>query len=69
MPVSTWVALGALVVACMSPLLTLLLSSVKRDAKIDVAIEQLTRITADHEERLRKGRLLIPSLASEGDGA
>lgn len=54
---STWIALGALAVAAFGPVASQLVAGARRDGKIDAAIEQLTRITTDHEARLRKGRL------------
>jgi hypothetical protein len=55
--VSDWIAFGALAVAAIGPFLSSYRIGAQRDGKIDAAIEQLTSITADHEERLRKGRL------------
>jgi len=57
MDASTWIAFGALAVAAVQPAVTGLRSGGKREGKLDAAIEQLTRITADHEERLRRGHL------------
>ena len=57
MDLSTWIALGALAVAAFGPVVNRLAADARRDGKIDAAIEQLTRITTDHEDRLRKGRL------------
>lgn len=57
MDASTWIALGALTVAALQPAVTALRSGGKREGKLDSAIEQLTRITADHEARLRRGHL------------
>lgn len=50
---STWIALIALAVASLGQVR----SFGSREGKLDAAIEQLTTITADHEERLRKGSL------------
>lgn len=58
MNASTWIALAALAVAAFGPVASNLAAGGRRDGKIDAAIEQLTRITADHEARLRRGRLL-----------
>ena len=57
MDLSTWIALGALAVAALGPVINRLAADARRDGKIDAALEQLTAITADHENRLRKGRL------------
>lgn len=51
------ISFGALVVAAFGPVISSLVSGAKRDGKIDAAIEQLTKITTDHEVRLRRGRL------------
>lgn len=57
MDASTLISLGALAVAAAGPVVTGLRSGAKRDGKIDAAIEQLTKITTDHEARLRRGKL------------
>jgi hypothetical protein len=54
---STWISLGALVVAFLGPALTTLAAGARRDGKVDAVLERLTKITEDHETRLRKGRL------------
>lgn len=54
---ATWIALGALAVSAVGPTVTTVRQGAKREGKLDGAIEQLTRITSDHEARLRKGRL------------
>lgn len=51
------ISLAALAVAALGPVITTAVSGARRDGKIDAAIEQLTKITTDHESRLRKGRL------------
>ena len=51
------IAFGALAVAALGPVISATVSGARRDGKIDAAIEQLTRITTDHEARLRKGRM------------
>lgn len=57
---STWIALGALAVAAVTPV-TMALQGSRRDGqregKLDASIEMLTGIAQDHEARLRKGRL------------
>jgi hypothetical protein len=53
----TWIALGALAVAAVGPAAATLRSGGRRDGKIDAAIEHLTAIAADHEDRLRNGSL------------
>lgn len=58
MDVSDWIALGALAVAAVGPAAATLRGSGKREGKLDAAIEQLTGIAADHEDRLRGGGLL-----------
>jgi len=55
--ISDWIALGALAVAGLNPALAGIRSGARRDGKIDAALEQLARITADHEDRLRQGGL------------
>lgn len=57
MDAPTIISLGALAVAAVGPVVSNLRGSAKREGKLDAAIEQLTRITADHEDRLRKGGL------------
>lgn len=57
MSTSELIAFAALAVAALGPVISATVSGAKRDGKIDAAIEQLTRITTDHEVRLRKGRL------------
>ncbi len=57
MTVSDWIALGALAVAAVGPALGSIRTGARRDGKIDAALEQLAAITADHEDRLRKGGL------------
>jgi hypothetical protein len=57
MDASTWIALAALAVAALGPTVSRLTADARRDGKIDAAIEQLTKISQDHEDRLRKGRL------------
>lgn len=57
MSISDWIALGALAVAGLNPALAGIRSGARRDGKIDAALEQLARITADHEDRLRQGGL------------
>lgn len=57
MHASDWIAFGALVVAALGPAISTLTRNARRDGKIDAAIEQLTKITTDHEARLRRGRL------------
>lgn len=54
---STWIALGALAVAVVGPALTTIAAGAKRDGKVDAVLEELTKITADHETRLRRGKL------------
>jgi hypothetical protein len=57
---STWIAVGALAVAAVSPVTAALQSSRQegqREGKLDSAITRLTEIAEDHEARLRKGRL------------
>ncbi len=53
----TLIALGALAVAVLNPVITATVSGARRDGKLDAAIEQLTAITTDHEARLRRGHL------------
>lgn len=57
MNISDWIAFGALVLAAAGPALNQIRLGGQRDGKIDTAIDQLTKITADHEARLRSGRL------------
>lgn len=57
MDASTWIAFGALAVAAVQPAVNALHSGGRREGKLDAAIEQLTQITADHEQRLRHGGL------------
>ena len=57
MHASDWIALGALAVAAVAPTAAMLRSGGRREGKIDAAIEQLTKITTDHEDRLRGGGL------------
>lgn len=57
MDTSTWIALLALVLAAASPVITRLTSGARRDGKVDAVLEQLTKITEDHEQRLRGGHL------------
>lgn len=54
---SDWIALAAVAVAVLNPVLTSLTAGARRDGKIDQAIKTLTEIAADHEARLRRGRL------------
>jgi len=54
---STWIALIAVVVAVLGPLISSIAANARRDGKLDAAIERLTAITVDHEARLRKGHL------------
>lgn len=54
---ATWIALGALAVSAAGPTVTTLRQGAKREGKLDQAIQQLTQIADDHEQRLRKGRL------------
>jgi hypothetical protein len=55
--VSDWIALGALAVASVGPTLTQLRGAARREGKIDAVLEELKKITADHEDRLRNGKL------------
>lgn len=57
MPLSDWIAFGALAVAAANPALSSMRSGSRRDGKIDATLEKLTDIAADHEERLRNGKL------------
>lgn len=57
MSVSDWIALGALAVASVGPTLTQLRGAARREGKIDAVLEELKKITADHEDRLRNGKL------------
>lgn len=57
MPISDWIAFGALVVAALGPTFGRVSAGGRRDGKVDAVLEELTKITADHEARLRKGRL------------
>jgi hypothetical protein len=57
MDAATWIAFLALVVAAAGPALSRLAAGARRDGKVDAVLERLTKITEDHEERLRKGHL------------
>lgn len=57
MNTSELIAFAALAVAALGPVISGAVAGARRDGKIDAAIEQLTRITTDHEARLRRGKL------------
>ena len=55
MHASDWIALGALAVAAIGPTAMTIRVGGRREGKIDAVLEELQKITADHEDRLRKG--------------
>jgi hypothetical protein len=55
--VSEWIAFAALAVAAVTPAAAAVRSAGRRDGKVDAVLEQLAAIAADHEDRLRRGRL------------
>lgn len=57
MNASELISMAALAIAACSPVISAAVSGARRDGKLDAAIERLTAITADHEDRLRKGSL------------
>ena len=53
MNISDWIALGALAVATVGPIVAQYHAGGKREGRLDAILEHLTSITTDHEDRLR----------------